>query len=136
MTETPQVPQPQVQPPVTQNTEQSGGKGLAIAAMVLGIVGAALWCMWFLAIPCAILAVIFGIISRKKAVAANQGTGMATAGLVLGIIGIAIWIVLIILAVVAGEKVEDGTWEFNLDTDNKAVPVNTIPEKPVELPKK
>ena len=71
-------------------------KGLSIAAMVLGIVSLALFCIWYISIPCAILAIIFGIVGRKKG-----GKGMATAGLILGIIAIAI-LILIIILVVAG----------------------------------
>ena len=41
--------------------------GLNIAALVLGIVSLVLWCFWFISIPCAILALIFGIIGIKKA---------------------------------------------------------------------
>jgi len=60
-------------------------KGLSIASMVLGIISVVLFCFWYLALPCAILAIIFGVLGRKQG-----GKGMATAGLVLGIIAIAI----------------------------------------------
>lgn len=66
--------------------QQNGGKGLSIAAMVLGIVSVVLCCIWYLSIPCAILAIIFGIIGKKR-----DGRGMAIAGLVLGIIAIALY---------------------------------------------
>jgi len=55
--------------------------GLSIASMVLGIVSIVLFCLIWISIPCAVLAVIFGLVGRKKG-----GKGMATAGLVLGII--------------------------------------------------
>ena len=66
--------------------QQNGGKGLSIAAMVLGIVSVVLCCIWYLSIPCAILAIVFGIIGKKR-----DGRGMAIAGLVLGIIAIALY---------------------------------------------
>lgn len=66
--------------------QQNGGKGLSIAAMVLGIVSVVFCCVWYLSIPCAILAIIFGVIGKKR-----DGRGMAIAGLVLGIIAIALY---------------------------------------------
>mgnify|MGYP002528578248 CR=1 FL=1 len=60
-------------------------KGLSIASMVLGIISVVLFCMWYISIPCAILAIIFGVIGKKKG-----GKGIAIAGLVLGIVAIAI----------------------------------------------
>jgi len=55
-----------------------GKKGFSIASLVLGLVG-----IIVAAIPCGILAIIFGISGMKKA-----GRGMAIAGLVLGIIDV------------------------------------------------
>lgn len=60
-------------------------KGLSIAAMVLGIISIVLFCIWYVSLPCAILAIIFGIVGMKKG-----GKGMAIAGLVLGIIAVAL----------------------------------------------
>lgn len=60
-------------------------KGFSIASMVLGIISIVLFCIWYLSIPCAILAIIFGIVGMKKG-----GKGMAISGLVLGIIAVAI----------------------------------------------
>lgn len=67
--------------------QQNGGKGLSIAAMVLGIVSVVLCCLWYVSLPCAILAIIFGTIGKKR-----DGRGMAIAGLVLGIVAIALYI--------------------------------------------
>lgn len=67
--------------------QQNGGKGLSIASMVLGIVSVVLFCISYVSIPCAILAIIFGIVGKKKG-----GRGMAIAGLVLGIIAIALYV--------------------------------------------
>lgn len=63
---------------------------MPVASLVLGIIGTLLsWhpFMMLLGVPCAILAIIFGIMSRKRLAAQQQPTGMATAGLVLGIVG-------------------------------------------------
>ena len=65
-------------------------KGLSMAAMILGIVSVSLFCIWYLSIPCAILAIVFGVIGGKKG-----AKGMAKAGLILGIIAIALDILVI-----------------------------------------
>lgn len=78
---------------IKQEAPVQESKGLSIASMVLGIISVVLFCIWYLSIPCAILAIIFGIIGRKKG-----AKGMATAGLVLGIIALAILVVIYILA--------------------------------------
>lgn len=54
-------------------------QGLAIASMVLGIISLALFCVWYISIPCSILALIFGIISVK-----SSKKGMAIAGISTG----------------------------------------------------
>lgn len=68
-----------------QEVVQDENKGFSIASMVLGIISIVLFCIWYLSIPCAILAIIFGIVGMKKG-----AKGMAIAGLVLGIIAVAI----------------------------------------------
>ena len=68
------------------NENNTESKGLSIASMVLGIVSLVLSCIVYISVPCAILAIIFGIIGMKKG-----GKGMGIAGLVLGIITIALW---------------------------------------------
>lgn len=72
-------------------------KGFSITAMVLGILSVVLLCYWPLALICAILAIIFGVMGRKK-----EGKGMATAGFVLGIVSICLFVLMIIFAVVLG----------------------------------
>lgn len=75
-----------------ENKEES--KGMSIASLVLGIVSLVMLCIWYISIPCSILAIIFGILGRKKG-----GKGMGTAGLVLGIITVAFLIIIYILFV-------------------------------------
>ncbi len=70
-------------------------KGFNIASMVLGIVSLVAFCFWYISIPCAILAIIFGIVGRHKG-----GHGMGIAGLVLGIIVVVLWVLLLALAAV------------------------------------
>ena len=77
-----------------QNNPVGEKKGLSIASMVLGIVAVVFTCIWWISIPCSILAIIFGIIGKKKG-----GKGMAKAGFILGIIAIALYVLLVILGV-------------------------------------
>ncbi len=71
-----------------------GGKGMAIASMVLGIVSIVLSCSWYIGLISGILAIILGIVYNKK----NMRSGMATAGIVCGILGIIFTIVIILVA--------------------------------------
>jgi hypothetical protein len=91
------APQPQpvyqqpvyVQPPVVYvQTQAQPTNGLAVAALICGIVGFCTLGAYTLFLP-SIAAVILGIMSRKEA----GGRAMATVGLVLGIVCLAIWIV-------------------------------------------
>lgn len=76
---------------VKQTEVVTESKGLSITSMVLGIVSLVMLCLWYVSIPCAILAIIFAIVGRKKG-----GKGMATTGLVLGIIALAIDVVIVV----------------------------------------
>ena len=69
----------------TKKYEENNKKGLCIASLVLGLVALLLWCLWYVAIPCGILAIIFGIAGLK-----SPNKGMAITGLITGIIGIII----------------------------------------------
>lgn len=79
----------------TVETPVQESKGLSIASMVLGIVSVVLFCIWYISVPCAILAIIFGIVGMKKG-----GRGMGIAGLVLGIVAIAILAIIYLLAAI------------------------------------
>jgi len=72
------------------------GNGVAVASLVLGLVSVVLMCIWYVAMPCGILAIIFGVGGRKNAREGASGGGMATAGLVLGLLGLLLPIVLLL----------------------------------------
>lgn len=72
-----------------------GGKGMAVASMVLGIVAIVLSCIWYISIPCAIIGLILGIMYNKK----NAKSGMATAGIVCSIIALILVVVVLLMAV-------------------------------------
>lgn len=90
---------PEVKTTETTNTVTTEKKGFSIASLVLGIVSIVLCCIWYISIPSAIMAIIFGILGKKQG-----GKGMATAGLVLGIIGVALVIIYLLFlgALIAG----------------------------------
>lgn len=79
----------------TQNTTTPSEekKGLSIASMVLGIVSIVGYCInGYLVLACAILAIVFGVIGKKKG-----GRGMAKAGFILGIVALSIYALIILL---------------------------------------
>jgi len=67
-------------------------KGFCIASLVLGIVAIVFFCIWYLSIPCGILAIIFGILGIK-----STNKGMAIAGLITGAIGLVVSIMIVII---------------------------------------
>jgi hypothetical protein len=71
--------------------------GMAIAAMVLGIVAIPMMCLDGIGTPCAIIGIILGHIARGKARRGEGGgAGMALAGLVCGYIALGILVVVIL----------------------------------------
>ncbi len=76
------------------------GNGFAVTALVCGIVGVVLGVLpFFVGWILGIIAIVFGVLGRKRAVAnpAIGRGGMATAGIVLGIIAIVATILWVIL---------------------------------------
>jgi len=74
--------------------------GLAVASVVLGIVSMIL-CLWYIAIPSAILAIVFGFIARAQIKKGNRsGAGLALAGIILGFISIGL-VLLFAIGIVA-----------------------------------
>jgi lysylphosphatidylglycerol synthetase-like protein (DUF2156 family) len=94
-------------------------KGLSVTALVLGIVGLFLsiipWCNWVLAVPCCVLAIVFGTVAGTRAREGFYGgESLARAGLVCGTAGaaiIVIWIVVIILQTIFFARFM-GYWEL------------------------
>tara|TARA_Y100000385_G_scaffold56927_1_gene54577 strand:+ start:73 stop:405 length:333 start_codon:yes stop_codon:yes gene_type:complete len=90
--------------------------GSATAALVLGIVSIALFFIWFIAIPCAIVAIILAAVAKNKIKAdpdLAHTSGQATGGLITGIIGLVIGIILIVIAAMAYSTVSSDldAWE-------------------------
>ena len=68
------------------------GKGLGVAALVLGIIAQIILPMILGA-----LALILGAVGMSKSKAVGMKNGMAVAGVVLGIIGLAWWVLRLII---------------------------------------
>ena len=78
------------------NGGKGNKKGAGIASMICGIVSLVGCCgAWYVSIPCAIAAIILGIVQCKK----NKSKGMAIAGFICGGIGIIMSIVMLAAAV-------------------------------------
>jgi hypothetical protein len=75
--------------------------GMGVSGMVLGIISAAVFCLWPVAILLGVLAMIFGGIGRAKA---NRGeatnAGQALAGIICGAVGSALGVALGVLVLV------------------------------------
>lgn len=66
-----------------------GGNGIAIAGLVIGIIGLILFWMPFAGLGAAVIALILSIMGMKKAgVLGGAGKGAAVAGIVIAILGI------------------------------------------------
>ena len=90
----PQVPvNPYAQPVIP-------GKGLGVTSMVLGIVALVLFCIWYLAIPCAIIGAALGGVAQSKAKAAGVKNGMAVAGITCSCIALGIAVLFVILGII------------------------------------
>jgi hypothetical protein len=72
-------------------------KGMAVASMVLGIVGIVFIWVPFLGLIAGVLAVILGAVALNGVKSGQAGGGgMAITGLVLGIVDSALWLLLIL----------------------------------------
>ncbi|MBB6452341.1 hypothetical protein HNQ94_000786 [Salirhabdus euzebyi] len=69
---------------VMENGRQNQSKGLAISALVLGIIGLVFYWVPLIPYPIAILAIVFGAIGM------NQSKGMAITGFILGLATLAL----------------------------------------------
>jgi hypothetical protein len=82
--------------------QKKNTEGLAVAALIMGIVGFLFWCVMPVS---GVLAVIFGYMGRRKITESNgalEGDSFCTAGIILGFVQIGIAVLLgIIWAIIA-----------------------------------
>ena len=95
--------EPKVENKETTKEPEKDKKGLAIASMVLGIIALVMFCIWYIAAPCAILALIFGILSIK-----SSKRGMAIAGVSTGAVGLILMIILYVFVIALGAGIFNG----------------------------
>ena len=93
----------EAQPPPPPPPQGAAPKtnGMAIASLVLGIVGVA-FSLGFIGVIAAVLAVVFGYNGRRRIDESGgmlTGRGMATAGIVLGYIGLALFVLFFAIVV-------------------------------------
>ena len=79
------------------SSEPKQGKGLSIAALILGICSIVLMKFFFITLGCGILAIIFGFKGRKR-----EGKGMAAAGFITGIIGVSLQVLFFLFGFIIG----------------------------------
>jgi hypothetical protein len=87
-------------------------QGLAIGALVCGIISLLSFCFWPLAVPLGIVAIVLGVIGRGKAARGEAGgEGLAKTGMFLGIAGVALSIIITIAAYaglsILGDKIQE-----------------------------
>ncbi len=90
---------PQNMPPYPPMGYMKPPQGMAIAGLVLGIVGVVFSFAFYIGLPCSILALIFGAKGRSSARKFGIPTGKGTAGVVLGIIGLILSIIFLIYVI-------------------------------------
>ncbi|MFG2318818.1 DUF4190 domain-containing protein [Streptomyces tendae] len=107
--------------------------GLGTAAMVLGILACALFCLYgVVSLVLGILAVIFGIKGRRKAESGLANNhGQAQAGFIMGIIGIVLGVAVIVLIAVGITAAinEDSDYDDPYYGASHPVPVSVTAER-------
>lgn len=98
-----------VQPDAVYNqfdaNQSKGGNGMAIAAMVLGIVSIVVGCCCTpIGAICGILGIVFGILVKKKG---SEGGSQALAGIICGAIGTVLSIINAVLGGILGSAMEE-----------------------------
>jgi hypothetical protein len=85
-----------------QVTPRTNRNGMAIAAMVLGIIGIVFaFIITYVGIILGVIAIVLAIVARRRGEAvAGHGRGQILAGLILGIIAVVVSVIEIIVALV------------------------------------
>ncbi|TYQ14914.1 UNVERIFIED_CONTAM: uncharacterized protein DUF4190 [Acetivibrio alkalicellulosi] len=84
--------------------------GLAIASLVLGILGILLLCCFYIGVIPGIIAIVLSFLAKSKireSDGTETGNGLATAGLIMGIATIALAIVFLVISLVLGNNYQE-----------------------------
>ena len=96
------------------------GKGMGIAAMVLGIVACVFCCYFYISLPCAITGLILGCLSNCKAKKAGLKNGFAVAGIACSSVALGLTLIFILYVVLVFGTIFtalDGALEYGFDED-------------------
>ena len=92
---------PEAPPQQPNNSPKQSASGMAVASLVLGIIGIVMiCCCFYLAAPLGVVAWVLGQIERnniRRGESPEAGMGMATAGWVLGIVTTALFVLFLII---------------------------------------
>lgn len=94
--------------------------GAAVAALVLGIIAAAIAWMPFVFVVgavCAIIAIALAVVARRRARSGAGRGGMATAGLVLGIVGVPLAVVGFFFTRIVLGMLDPGEYDVAVECD-------------------
>jgi TRAP-type mannitol/chloroaromatic compound transport system permease small subunit len=120
------------QPPMTPNYQSNlqpqsgGGGGLALTALILGIIGVVLFCVPVLPWLLGLAAIVLGVVAMNQA-GAGPHAGKAKAGLILGIVALVLsigfWFAARAGLSFMGKKIQQGTQQMQQqisDAEKKA----------------
>ena len=85
------------QQPVYAANVKVPGKGMGIASMVLGIISLVFFCVWYISIPCAIIGVSLGGLSKSKANQVGAPSSASSAGIACSCIALGLALIFIVL---------------------------------------
>lgn len=103
------APETQNQPQTVQHVMVKPAQdGMAVASLVLGIIGLVCFLAWPISIVLGILAITFGVISHKK-----RKSGMALAGSICGGIAIVAALLMFAFTVILVDSASDALVEVN-----------------------
>ena len=106
------------------------GNGMAVAALVLGIISFVLFFACGVGILAGVVAVILGFLGMSKAKQIGKGRGMSIAGLILGGVGIVVSALFLVLVTIGinktADKVQDAfgpvsSSDYDLTTETCAI---------------
>ncbi len=101
-----QPQQPMYQPPMYPQQPAVPGKGLGVASMVVGIISLVLFCIWYIAIPCAIVGVILGGVALSKAKEVGMKNSLAVAGIACSCVALGIALLFILLGLIGAASMD------------------------------
>lgn len=107
-------------PPAASLPPEQPGNGLAVAGLVLGILGLVFCWIPFFGWIMALLGIIFGAIGNGKANRGAKGKGLAMAGLILGVLGLVLGVAFFVWAM----KQANETRSYRYEQGSLVLPVS------------